>query len=131
RDVAMYPTKPVNHVSHRWPRGARMDSSAVSGRSRMTRSTRCVCTSVRWDAFYFSIRSMQRVTFFAAACAALLLSTPSFAQTDAKTAMERGSEAMRSGSYREAVQRYQMADGLADEPAIAAEARYWTACALH
>jgi len=86
---------------------------------------------VRWDAFYFSIRSMQRVTFFAAACAALLLSTPSFAQTDAKTAMERGSEAMRSGSYRDAVQRYQMAYELADDPAIAAEALYWKAFALH
>ena len=78
-----------------------------------------------------SIRSMLRIALFAGVCAVLLHSIPSFAQTDAKTAMERGSEAMRSGSYRDAVDRYDTAYELADDPAIAAEALYWKAFALH
>ena len=122
----MYSTKSVNRVSHRWPRVARMDSfsmrngcsgsrSALSARSPMSRS----------------IRSMLRIALFAGVCAVLLHSIPSFAQTDAKTAMERGSDAMRSGSYRDAVDRYHTAYELADDPAIAAEALYWKAFALH
>lgn len=72
-----------------------------------------------------------RTIFFAGVSAVLLSSTTSLAQTDAETAMERASEAMRSGDYRDAVDGYQEVYELTNDPAIAAEALYWKAFALY